>query len=212
MRPQLDVFFFYGSIHSYLSVMRIESLAARLDFTVRWRPFNLREILVEQNNTGFVKNEVKMNYFWRDLERRARRQGVPFAGRAPYPADPELLALRVGLIAAQEGWCADYSRATFRQWFIDRHTPGVSDHVEQVLMSLGQPIVQLVERARGAEGAQLMAEATSAARKLGIFGAPTFAVGLEIFWGDDRLEEAIAFARQAPAAIRPFVVPARAAC
>jgi 2-hydroxychromene-2-carboxylate isomerase len=39
-----------------------------------------------------------------------------------------------------------------------------------------------------------MQEATDAARKLGIFGAPTFAVGTEIFWGDDRLEEALAFA------------------
>jgi 2-hydroxychromene-2-carboxylate isomerase len=70
---------------------------------VRWRPFNLREILIEQNNTGFTKNAVKMNYFWRDVERRARRHNIPFAGRAPYPADPDLLALRVGLISAQEG-------------------------------------------------------------------------------------------------------------
>jgi 2-hydroxychromene-2-carboxylate isomerase len=194
MGAPLDFFFFYGSIHSYLSVMRIEGLAAAAGIGVRWRPFNLREILIEQNNTGFVNNDVKMNYFWRDLERRARRHNIPFAGRAPYPADPELLALRVGLIAAQEGWCAEYSRATFCQWFIGQRTPGSADHVEEVLMSLGQPIVHLVERGRGAEGKELMNEATSAARKLGIFGAPTFASGQEIFWGDDRLEEAIAFA------------------
>ena len=52
----------------------------------------------------------------------------------------------------------------------------------------------VIARAGSAEGACLMQEATDAARKLGIFGAPTFAVGTEIFWGVDRLEEAIAFA------------------
>jgi hypothetical protein len=79
----LEFFFFYGSIHSYLSVMRIEAMAARAGVTVRWRPFNLREILIEQNNTGFTRNEVKMNYVWHDVERRAKRHGIPFAGRAP---------------------------------------------------------------------------------------------------------------------------------
>jgi 2-hydroxychromene-2-carboxylate isomerase len=193
----LEFFFFYGSIHSYLSVMRIEAMAARAGVTVRWRPFNLREILIEQNNTGFTRNEVKMSYFWHDVERRAKRHSIPFAGRAPYPADPDLLALRVGLIAAQEGWCAPYSRATFHDWFIDRRAPGVGDHVERVLSSLGKSLdeaADVVARAGSVEGARLMQDATDAARKLGIFGAPTFAVGTEIFWGDDRVEEAIAFA------------------
>jgi 2-hydroxychromene-2-carboxylate isomerase len=193
----LEFFFFYGSIHSYLSVMRVEAAAARAGVSVRWRPFNLREILIEQNNTGFTRNEVKMNYVWHDVERRAKRHGIPFAGRAPYPADPDLLALRVGLIAAREGWCAPYSRATFRDWFIDRRAPGVGDHVERILSSLGKSLdeaADVVARAGSAEGVRLMQDATDAARKLGIFGAPTFAVGTEIFWGDDRLEEAIAFA------------------
>lgn len=72
--------------------MRIEKLAAGAGVTVRWRPFNLREILIEQNNTGFVKNPVKMNYFWRDIERRAKKLSVEFHSPAPYPADPDLLA------------------------------------------------------------------------------------------------------------------------
>src|SRR5262245_10831394 len=82
----LDFYFFYGSIHSYLSVMRIGALAPAAGVAVRWQPFNLREILIEQNNTAFTKNEVKMNYFWHDLERRAGCHKIPFAGRAPYPA------------------------------------------------------------------------------------------------------------------------------
>ena len=194
MAGNLDFYFFYGSIHSYLSVMRIGALASAAHVKVRWQPFNLREILIEQNNTAFTKNEVKMNYFWHDVERRARRHNIPFAGRALYPADPDLLALRVGLIAAQEKWCDDYSRATFHDWFIARRAPGVDDHIERVLASLNKSPASIITRAKGAEGERLLKEATDAARKLGIFGAPTFAIGPEIFWGDDRLEDALAFA------------------
>jgi len=209
MAGNLDFYFFYGSIHSYLSVMRIDALAAASHVQVCWRPFNLREILIEQNNTAFTKNEVKMNYFWHDVERRAARHNIPFAGRAPYPADPDLLALRVGLLAAQEGWCADYSRATFHEWFIGKRAPGVGDHIEQVLASVGKASSPVIDRASGGEGERLVKEATANARKLGIFGAPTFAIGQEIFWGDDRLEEALRFAsaRGAPSGAGGYAPP-----
>ena len=187
MAATVEFYFFYGSIHSYLTVMRIDALAAGAQIEVRWQPFNLREILIEQNNTAFTKNEVKMNYFWHDVERRAHGHDIPFAGRAPYPADPDLLALRVGVIAAQEGWCGDYSRATFYDWFIGRRAPGVGNHVERVLTSLDKPAASIIARAKSADGDLLLQQATDAARKLGIFGAPTFAIGQEIFWGDDRL-------------------------
>jgi 2-hydroxychromene-2-carboxylate isomerase len=203
MAGRLDFYFFYGSIHSYLSVMRIGALAAAAAIEVRWQPFNLREILIEQNNTAFVKNEVKMNYFWHDVERRAVRHGIPFAGRAPYPADPDLLALKVGMIAAHEGWCADYSRATFHDWFIERRAPGVADHVERILTSLRKSAAPLITHAKSPDAERLLKTTTDAARKLGIFGAPTFAVGTEIFWGDDRLEEALDFALRYSGATRP---------
>jgi 2-hydroxychromene-2-carboxylate isomerase len=194
MERTLEFFLFYGSIHSYLSVMRIDACASAANVAVRWRPFNLLEILIEQNNTGFTKSEVKMNYFWHDVERRARRNQLPFSGRAPYPADPNLLALKIGAIAAHEGWCAPYSRATFHEWFIGKRTPGVDDHAERVLASIGKSPASIIARAEGEEGERLLEEATRSARNLGIFGAPTFAIGTEIFWGDDRLESALEFA------------------
>jgi 2-hydroxychromene-2-carboxylate isomerase len=134
-----------------------------------------------------------MNYFWHDVERRAARHKIPFAGRAPYPADPHLLALRVGIIAAQDGWCADYSRTTFHEWFIGQRAL-VADHVERTLASLGKSPAQIIARAKSADGERLLKETTDDARKLGIFGAPTFAIGSEIYWGDDRLADALSFA------------------
>jgi len=197
MKLPLDFFFFYGSIHTYLSVMRIEKLAAAAGIAVRWRPFNLREILIEQNNTSFVRNQIRLNYNWRDIERRAERLGVPFTGRPPYPVDAQLLALRVGVVAAAQGWCADYTKATFRAWFLEGKVSGLPENVETILLDLGKPAADVLARAAAPQVDERLKQETEAARQLGIFGSPTFAVGQEIFWGDDRLEDAIAFASSA---------------
>jgi 2-hydroxychromene-2-carboxylate isomerase len=194
MTEPLDFYFFYGSIHTYLSVMRIEALAAKAGVELRWHPFNLREILIEQNNTAFARNPVRLAYNWRDIERRAARLGIPFKGRAPYPVEPDLLSSRVGMIAAAEGWCADYTKATFRAWFLDGKPAGVPSSVNSVLVDLGRKPAPTVARAAAPEIAARLKDETDAARRLGIFGSPSFAVGTEIFWGDDRLDEAIAFA------------------
>jgi 2-hydroxychromene-2-carboxylate isomerase len=190
----LDFFFFYGSIYTYLAVMRIDALAASAGVNVVWRPFNLREMLIEQNNTAFVRNPVRMNYCWRDVERRAARHGLPFVPRPPHPVDPELLALRIGIIAAGEGWCAEYTKATYRAWFIDHKVTGSVPTVEAVLGSLQKPADQIIVRAGAGDVHARLKGETEAARKLGIFGSPTFAIGTEIFWGDDRLEEALDWA------------------
>ena len=79
-RRPLDFFFFIGSTYTYLSVMRIEAAAAAAGVELRWRPFFLREILLEQDNSPFIGKPAKMRYMWRDLERRATRHGVEFAG------------------------------------------------------------------------------------------------------------------------------------
>jgi 2-hydroxychromene-2-carboxylate isomerase len=194
MARALDFFFFYGSIHTYLSAMRITALAAPGAIAIRWRPFNLRAILIEQNNTSFARNPVRLAYNWRDIARRAARMGIAFSGPAPYPADPDLLALRVGTVAAHEGWCADYTRATFAAWFLDKRVAGAPESVARALAGLGRPAAEIVARAAAPDIAERLAAETDAARALGIFGSPTFAVGNEIFWGDDRLEDAIAFA------------------
>jgi 2-hydroxychromene-2-carboxylate isomerase len=190
-KKKIDFFFFYGSVYTYLAVMRIEKLAAAAGLEVVWRPFNLREILIEQNNTGFVKNPVRMNYVWRDVERRAKHHGIPFVSKPPYPVDPELTALRTGVVAASEGWCPEYSRATYKAWFIDHKASGVGTHVTDVLDTLQKNSNAVLADAASARTSERLKQETDAARALRIFGSPTFAVGAEIFWGDDRLEAAI---------------------
>jgi 2-hydroxychromene-2-carboxylate isomerase len=189
----VDLFFFIGSLYSYFGVMRAEGEAARRGVSVRWRPFNLRAIMVEQDNIP-RKNPVKMRYLWRDVERRARRYGLPFKAALPYPVDPEGLANRVAALAAMEGWCASYAQATYRAWFGEHKAPGERAQLMALLRELGRDADAIVARAESPEIRQRFDAETDAARALGIFGAPSFVVAGELFWGDDRLEDALDWA------------------
>lgn len=191
MPGRLEFFFFYGSTYTYLTVMRIEEVAARKGVEVRWRPFNVREIMIEQDNIPFRDKPVKRRYMWRDVQRRAARYRIPFDRAPTYPVDPDLLANRVGVVAASEGWCAEYTTATYRAWFLEDKPPGDPDHIRPLLADLGKDPDAVLSQADSPETRAHYDRETEAARKLGIFGSPTFAVGDEIFWGDDRLEDAL---------------------
>jgi 2-hydroxychromene-2-carboxylate isomerase len=187
----MDFFFSYSSTYSYLSVMRADSLAAKAGVTLRWRPFRLRTLTQEQNNRPFIGKPVKLKYMWRDVERRAKQHGIPFNGIPPYPVDAEASAHRVGVVAATEGWCPEYSKAAYRGWFVDHKDPGDPTQLHAVLVDLGKDPDSVISRANSPQIEGQLVRETDAARSLGIFGSPTFVVGDEIFWGDDRLETAL---------------------
>ena len=189
----MDLFFFIGSLYSYFAIMRAEDEAARRGVRLRWRPFNLRAIMTEQDNIP-RKNPVKMRYLFRDVERRATRYGLPFKAALPYPVDPDGLANRVAALAATQGWCASYAQATYRAWFAEHKAPGDRGHLNRLLCDLGRDADAIVMRAESPEIRQHFDAETDAARALGIFGAPSFVVAGELFWGDDRLDDALDWA------------------
>jgi 2-hydroxychromene-2-carboxylate isomerase len=195
----MDFFFSYSSTYSYLSVMRADRLASKAGVTLRWRPFRLRTITQEQNNRPFIGKPVKLKYMWRDVERRAKQHGIPFNGIPPYPVDSEALAHRVGIVAAAEGWCPEYSRALYEKWFLGHKDPGDLSQIREVLTSLGKVADSVFDRAQSPQIESQLASETDVARGLGIFGSPTFVVGTEIFWGDDRLEIAVDWCKSSPA-------------
>lgn len=176
--------------------MRIEQAAAEAGVDVNWRPFNVRAIMLEMDNIPFATKPAKAAYMWRDLERRAARYGIDYRRQPQYPVDPDLLANRVGVLAADEGWCPDYTKASYRAWFLEDRPLGVDDNVEHVLRSLDKDPAAVIAAANADDTVQRLEDETAAARALGIFGSPTFAVDGEIFWGDDRLEDALAWSKR----------------
>jgi 2-hydroxychromene-2-carboxylate isomerase len=193
MATELDFFFFFGSTHSYLSVMRIDELAARAGVSVNWRPFSVRALMRQQGNT-FHTISPRTVYMWRDIGRRAAEHGLPFVRPPIWPTDPDQLANRVGIVAASEGWCPTFAKASFRSWYLDGKELGELAALSAVLRELGKAAEDVIARANSEAVRTFYDSETDVARKLGVFGVPTFAVGREIFWGDDRLEQALAWA------------------
>lgn len=193
MAARIELFFFIGSTYSYLSVARADAVAARAGIELIWRPFSERTLMREQDNIPFATQPLKMRYMWRDIERRAARFGVPFRGIAPYPIDAGELANHVATLAAHEGWCREFTQAAYRSWFLELRDPGTPEALQQILRTLGRDAPACLARADEDAARSEYLAATERARQLGIFGSPTFVVGQEIFWGDDRLEDALAW-------------------
>ena len=193
--PAIDFWYFIGSTYTYLALMRLGEVEAASGVRFRHRPFNVRAIMREMDNIPFSTKPIKAQYMWRDIERRAALYGIPFRHPPAYPLKNPDLANRVAILGAGEGWCAAYTRATYRRWFADDQESGSEPNLSESLVEIGQdPARVLALAASDAIGAAYDAE-TDTARRLHIFGAPTFAVGDEIFWGDDRLEDAIRWRR-----------------
>ena len=117
-------------------------------------------------------------------ERAASAPRLP----APYPLKEFDLANRVAIVGEDEGWCADYIQAVYRHWFHSGSEPGSEPGLSDALREIGQSPARVVELAKSEATAERYLQATEEAKALGVFGAPTFVVDGEVFWGDDRLE------------------------
>jgi 2-hydroxychromene-2-carboxylate isomerase len=186
----IDFWFSIGSLYTYLTVMRIDRVEDISDVRFRWRPFSIRAIMIEMDNRP-VSKPAKLAYMWRDLERRAEMYDFAFSGRPPYPLKNFDLANRIAAVGAQEGWCADYVRATYRRWFDDHQEAGSEPNVSESLKEIGHDPGRVVSLAQSEAIGRAYEAATEQARALGIFGVPTFVTRGEVFWGDDRLEDAV---------------------
>jgi 2-hydroxychromene-2-carboxylate isomerase len=191
----IDFWFSTGSTYTYLTVSRLEKVAAATGVRFNWRPFSVRAIMREQNNSPFAGKPVKMGYMWRDVERRAALYGLEAQVPAPYPLQEFDLANRLALLGLTEGWGKAYIAASYRRWFVDGQEPALEPNLSASLAEVGQETTRTVERAGGDDVKESYEAATAEARKLGIFGSPTFAVGGELFWGDDRLDDALCWFR-----------------
>ena len=191
----IDFWFTMGSTYSYLSAMRLPQVERSTGVTFRWRPFHLLLILQEMKHIPFADKPAKMQYMWRDVERRASLYGLPVKLPAPYPAKQSIMANLVAIVGMREGWGADFVRAAYRRWFQAGEETGSEPNQSSSLRDIGQDPARVLALANATEANQRLLAETEAAKQMGIFGSPTFAVGHELFWGDDRLEDAISWCR-----------------
>ena len=192
---KIDFWYSIGSTYSYLTVARLPSIAKDAGVEFRWRPFNVRHVMIEQNNIPFKDKPVKTAYMWRDIERRARKYGLSPKVPAPYPLPNLVLANQVAFLGTEDGWGEDYTRATYRRWFEWEQPAGQDPNLSASLAEIGLEPTPVIEAAKSERISAALQQATEEAMGIGVFGSPSFSVGGEVFWGDDRLEDAIEWAQ-----------------
>lgn len=191
MAGRIQFWFEFASTYSYLSAMRIEEDAARLGVAVDWQPFLLGPIFAAQgwSSSPFNVYPAKGRYMWRDMERLCAARELPFVRPDPFPQNG-LMAARLALVAKQHDRIAPFTRAVYSAQF--GRELNISD--VSVLTECWQAAgldVALLDHALSPETKAALHEQSKRAQTLDLFGAPSFVVADELYWGDDRLNEAL---------------------
>jgi 2-hydroxychromene-2-carboxylate isomerase len=194
----LDFWFDFASSYSYPAVMRIGPLAAQAGIAIRLRPFLLGPIFKAQGweTSPFNIYAAKGRHMWRDLERLCADLSLPLRRPDPFPQN-SVLAARVALVGLTENWGGDFCRAVFRAEFAEGRRIDEAATVADILASLQRDAAPILALAQSEEIKARLRLQTEEASRLGIFGAPSFVTGDgELFWGNDRLERALAWTKQ----------------
>lgn len=187
-----------GSTYTYLTALRLRSVVEESGINLDIRPISIRQIMKNMDNIPFPPSkETKVNYMWRDIQRRAEFYSLPVPHvPAPYPLKEFDRANLVGIVMERDGRYLEYLEETYRAWFLDGLEAGSDQNLENVSRVLRISLPEILGEAASNEILEIYERNTAEAQTAGVFGAPSFEVNGEIFWGDDRLEDAILFAKQ----------------
>ena len=192
---KIEIWFEFASTYSYLTVARAEERLQNTNIQYEWKPFLLGPIFREKGleTSPFVLDPIKGAYMWRDIERRSKRYGLDFVRPSVFPMH-SLLAARVMVACLAEPWCGRFAKDVFNAHFA--HGKDISDKrvIRQALQKCGTNPDHWLSLALSEPVKLALRELTETAKSKGIFGAPSFVVGQELFWGDDRFEDAIEWA------------------
>ena len=192
-RQKITAWISVGSTYTYLTAMRMKSMLQEYNLQLKFVPISIRKIMKEMDNIPFPPSKKpKVQHMWRDIERRAKYYGISIPKvPAPYPLKNFDLANQVGVVANTEGWFLDYLETTYSLWFLEGLEAGSDENLSQVFSLLNKDASDVISRATMASTIQIYEYNTELAKSHGVFGVPTFSIGKEIFWGDDRFEDTI---------------------
>jgi 2-hydroxychromene-2-carboxylate isomerase len=193
-KKTIEFWFDFASTYSYLGAQRIEKLAADAGVAVAWRPFLLGPLFLALgwNDSPFNIYPSKGRYMWRDMERLAQKYGLPFKRPSRFPRSG-LLAARIACAHAEAPWCPAFVRAVFTANFAEDRDIGDRAVVAAILAELGLDAESVFASAETPENKDCLKRQTDHAAEIGLFGAPTLIAEGEVFWGNDRLEDALAW-------------------
>lgn len=189
MGRTVEFFFDLGSPAAYLAFRRLPAICAAADATLHWRPMLLGGVFQATGNQSPVNVPAKGAYIFTDLQRFARRHDIPFRRNPHFPINTlTLMRMATGLQVREPQRFLPYLDAMYRAiWAdgLDMNDPAV---VAGVLQRAGFDPDALLALAGDPEVKQRLKDDTQEAVARGVFGAPTFFVDGEMYWGQDRLD------------------------
>jgi 2-hydroxychromene-2-carboxylate isomerase len=196
--PRLEFWFDFASTYSYVAAMQIEELCRDGGVALVWKPFSLGPIFGLQgwNDSHYNLNQRRGAYMWRDMERLSEKLGLPWQKPSQFPRNATF-PLRVAAAFAEAPWAASFIRRVFVANFGEDREIGERDVIAMLLDELGQPADSVITRAESAPRRGSLRANTEHAVAIGICGAPNCVVNGELFWGEETLHDAIAWALRA---------------
>jgi 2-hydroxychromene-2-carboxylate isomerase len=193
--PQATFYFDLGSPFAYLTAERLEK---HLPGPVAWQPVLLGGIFRLNGRSSWSLGDAERRTAgMEEIERRAREYGLPpLRWPDPWPTD-YLFAMRVTTYAFQIGRGGEFAMGAFRAAFQEGRDLGNPENVLDAAEAIGIDRRAAADAAGDAAVKAALRAATDAAHERGVFGVPTVAIGDELFWGDDRLPDAVTAARSA---------------
>lgn len=191
----VEFWFEFASSYSYLSMMRIDGLTRVSGLRIIWRPFLLGPIFRSfgWSTSPFLLQKEKGTYMWTDMERQCRKYGLPWRRPTEFPRR-SVLPARVALLGVDQPWLLPFAQQVMLANFAHDQDIASESVVRDVLERLALPAGELLRAAQVDSNKARLRAATEEAQRRGVFGAPTFFVAEEMFWGNDRLEDALACA------------------
>ncbi len=189
-KPPIELWLELASTYSYVAIHE----AQKLDVPIVIRPFLLGPIFAAQgwNNSPFNIYPVKGRYMWRDMERLCADADLPLRRPSEFPRG-SLLAARIATASQDAPWVPAFLRRVYRANFGEDRAIGEPEVIAELLTELGLDAAKLIAHGQTTAAKQALKEQTDRAIALGIFGAPTFVIGKELFWGSDRMQHAVAY-------------------
>ncbi len=189
--PRATFYFDLGSPYAYLTAERISGLFTDAELEQpEWQPILLGGLFKRFGRESWANGPGREDGI-AEVERRAADLGLaPLVWPDPWPGDM-LFAMRAATFAKQTGRTVSFALAAFRQAFAAGRD--LSEHDNVLIAAAACELhPNAVSKATGTEGVKgALIEATDQAAELGVIGVPALAVGGEVFWGDDRVEEAV---------------------
>ena len=188
MTKTVEFFYDFGSPTVYLAATQLPDIAASVGATIDWRPMLLGGVFKSTGNQSPVVVPAKAAYMNNDLKRFAKRYGVPFRFNPHFPINT--LALMRGAVAYQDDVVVSstYRDAIFMAIWVEARNLNEPDVIGQVLSDAGLDPAELMNRIGQQTVKDQLIATTEEAVNRGVFGAPTFFVGEQMFFGQDRLD------------------------